>query len=102
MKIIMRHRWPGNIRELEHAIEHAFVLVKGDSIRPEHLPPELTLASQTDSLPAHLAPINRSEREIILRSLDENNYDRSRTAKQLGISRSTLWRKMKRYRICKS
>jgi PAS domain S-box-containing protein len=102
MRIIMRHRWPGNIRELEHAIEHAFVLVKGDLIRPEHLPPELALASQIDSLPAPLAPIDRSERETILRSLDENNYDRSRTAKQLGISRSTLWRKMKRYGITES
>ena len=95
MEILMRCEWPGNIRELEHAIEHAFVLVKGETIRPEHLPPGLS-ESGSEHL---LAPIERSERSAIVEALEENSFDRAKTSRQLGISRTTLWRKMKRYGI---
>jgi PAS domain S-box-containing protein len=95
MGILMRHDWPGNIRELEHVIEHAFVLVKGETIRPEHLPPGMGASDSGQGL----APIERSERSAILEALEENAFDRAKTSRQLGISRTTLWRKMKRYGI---
>lgn len=95
MEILMGHEWPGNIRELEHVIEHAFVLVKGETVRPEHLPPGL----RADGPASLLAPIERSERSAILDALEENAFDRAKTSQQLGISRTTLWRKMKRYGI---
>jgi PAS domain S-box-containing protein len=98
-EILMRYNWPGNIRELEHAIEHAFVLVKGDIIRPEHLPFDLQAAVAPEMPGEKLAPIERSEKEAIARALDANNYDRVRTAAQLGISRTTLWRRMKYFQI---
>jgi transcriptional regulator with PAS, ATPase and Fis domain len=94
-EILMGHNWPGNIRELEHAIEHAFVLVKGEVIRPEHLPPGLGASDAAQVL----APIERSERSAILEALEANDFDRTQTSRQLGISRTTLWRKMKRYGI---
>jgi PAS domain S-box-containing protein len=95
MEILMSYEWPGNIRELEHAIEHAYVLVKSETIRPEHLPPGLSESGSAH----HLAPIERSERSAIVEALEENSFDRAKTSRQLGISRTTLWRKMKRYEI---
>lgn len=99
MELFMRYGFPGNIRELEHAIEHAYVIVKGEVIRPEHLPPELQEANAETEQAENLAPIERSERETILRALEKNKFDRTKTAKQLNLSRTTLWRRMKRYNI---
>lgn len=99
MEILMRYRWPGNIRELEHAIEHAFVLVKGNLIKPEHLPADLRAAVATETPGEGLAPIRQSEKDAIVRALEANNYERVRTAAQLGMSRTTLWRRMRRYGI---
>jgi PAS domain S-box-containing protein len=95
MEILMSHDWPGNIRELEHVVEHAFVLVKGEVIRPEHLPAGLGASGSAQLL----APIERSEKSAILEALEENAFDRAKTSRRLGISRTTLWRKMKRYGI---
>jgi PAS domain S-box-containing protein len=97
VELFMRYGWPGNIRELEHAMEHAFVLVKGDVIGPEHLPPEIQALATAEG--GALAPIERSEKDTIIRALEENGYDREVTARQLGVSRTTLWRRMKRYGI---
>ncbi len=99
MELLMRHLWPGNIRELEHAIEHAFVLVKDDTIRPAHLPGDLQAAVPKDESAAGLAPIEQNERETIIRTLKTNHYNRNKTAAHLGISRITLWRRMKKLKI---
>jgi PAS domain S-box-containing protein len=99
MELFMRYSFPGNIRELEHAIEHAFVIVKDEVIRPEHLPPELRALAAVKEEAGDLAPIERGERETILKELEKNNFDRVKTAKQLGMSRTTLWRRMKCYNI---
>lgn len=99
MELLMRHKWPGNIRELEHAIEHAFVLVKGDVIKPEHLPVDIQEINTAEKHAGRITPIEQSERDAIIRSLEENRFNRSKTARHLGISRTTLWRKMKRFNI---
>ena len=99
LDVFMRHRWPGNIRELEHAIEHAFVIVKGDVIRPEHLPLDLQAADTPGNYAERITPIEQSERDVIIKSLEENHFDREKTARHLGISRTTLWRRMKRFNI---
>jgi len=91
MRLLMEHSWPGNVRELQNALEYAFVVCQGDWIRPEHLPPALRQPLQLEpSLP---------ERERILRALEQHHWRIRKAAQALGIDRTTLWRKMKRYGI---
>lgn len=99
LDILLQYNWPGNIRELENTMEHAAVLSTGRTILPEHLPlhvvhavslnPELERAG---SAGASLADF---EKKHIRRVLDSVNGHRSKAARILGISPSTLWRKMK-------
>jgi DNA-binding NtrC family response regulator len=90
------HAWPGNVRELENALERAAVMSEDGWIRPEHLPPELQSSRRAwvvgGSGGRSLADL---ERDYILAVLDETNGSRSRAAAILGISTTTLWRKLK-------
>ncbi|MBF0416527.1 MAG: sigma 54-interacting transcriptional regulator [Magnetococcales bacterium] len=89
---LLDHSWPGNIRELEHAMEHAFVLCKGPIIQIEHLPRELRISDPVGR-PMDVSP--HSERESILAALSANNWRREQAARYLGMSRTTLFRKMR-------
>ncbi len=92
----MQYRWPGNIRELENAIEHAFVLCRAGLIEPRHLPEplrNLATASEAVNTGATLAEI---EARLIREALVRNNGRKLATARELGIDKTTLWRKMKR------
>jgi two-component system, NtrC family, response regulator HydG len=94
MRALMSYRWPGNVRELENAIEHASVLSRGGDILTQHLPPEIVSArdmAHADGMDAD----SGAERERILAALRRNGWQRSRTARELGMDRTTLWRKMK-------
>jgi PAS domain S-box-containing protein len=95
LNLIMKHDFPGNVRELENLIEHAFVLSPGGVIKPEHLPdyiqgqhpiPAIEIASSMDEM----------EALFVLSALKRNNWSRKDTAKELGINTSTLYRKIKR------
>jgi len=103
MNALMRYDFPGNIRELENIIEHGFVLCRGSIIQKEHLPPELLQADieKRISLPIESTPITRSidEQTRILAALKNNNNAFNRAAAELGIHRTTLWRKIRRYGI---
>ena len=94
------YEWPGNIRELRNAIEHAAVLSQGPIIRPEYLPPSVlrgvpnSSRSYTGNVQMSLADL---EQQHILSVLQSCNDNRSRAAKALGISVATLWRKLKSY-----
>jgi DNA-binding NtrC family response regulator len=98
MDELMLYEWPGNVRELENAVERAVVVCKGRKIIPEDLP----ILSSIET-PAHE---NRSLTELekvhIHRILDENQWNISKSSRILGIDRSTLYSKIKRYRITKS
>ncbi|MGH9325096.1 MAG: sigma-54-dependent transcriptional regulator [Terriglobia bacterium] len=105
VECLLRHRWPGNVRELRNLVERLVIMVPGGRIERRHLPPAL----QNDS--AHSRGASSSgdgkgnggfyearsayERDYILRKLEENQGNVSRTAEVLGLERSHLYRKMK-------
>jgi len=100
MRILMNYPFPGNIRELENIIEHASVLCQGSLIEIKDLPKDLTEKIETKAgRKRFFSPLESAESEAIRRALEENEGDRIRTASALGISRSTLWRRIKRYGI---
>jgi transcriptional regulator with PAS, ATPase and Fis domain len=100
LSLLMAHDWPGNIRELENAVERAFILCSRGSIGVEHLPEELTMRYRDRNRP----PSMRSAREVleaqaIRKALERNAGSRIAAARDLGIHKSTLFRKMKRLGI---
>jgi len=104
MKVLMRYPWPGNVRELENAIEHAFILVKDSTIRLEHLPEELVkerhLEASPDAARLEDQPIvAHAERQVIEAALTRHRWNRAEASRELGISRSTLWRRMRKLGI---
>jgi len=101
MDLLLDYPWPGNIRQLEHAIEHAFIHCTGRTIQTRHLPEDIKQKSSPliNKLLTKNNPIDEIEKEVILEALKRNHWDREKTAKILKISRITLWRKMKKYEI---
>ena len=102
MGCLMRHNFPGNIRELENIIEHGFVLCRDDIITPAHLPPDLVDFAHEegqDALPVQGDPLAASEAALIRHTLKIHDGNRSKTAAALKIHKTTLWRKMKKYHI---
>ena len=95
MTCLMEHDFPGNVRELENIIEQAFVLCRGGMIELQHLPPELrppVLYSMNNAGPMHLRGM---EKIHISETLRRHNGNRRRSAADLGINVSTLYRKIK-------
>jgi transcriptional regulator with PAS, ATPase and Fis domain len=99
--LLIHHDFPGNIRELENIIEHAFVLCRGKVIEAEHLPEEITGRRKAVGIGGEVLgdPLRESEAKIIRETLIANDGHRGKTARALGIHPSTLWRKMKRLGI---
>ncbi len=98
MEALMQYSWPGNIRELQNVIERAVIMVdSGEQILPAHLPFNL-LEQGTESRKPEDA-LKRAEREIIIQTLKDCNWNRSLTAKRLGIGRRTLYDKLARLDI---
>ena len=94
MKRFMAHDWPGNVRELERVMEHAFVFVKGPIIFPRYLPSKPTV--RAGEAPSKTEEKN-AEKDAVLQALAQAGQKRARAAELLGISRSSLWRRMKQY-----
>jgi len=96
LAVLMRHDFPGNVRELENAIEHAFVLCRGRTIEPRHLPPEISRARSVTHA-ARRDALGEAEAAAVKAALERAGGNRERAARELGIHRVTLWRKMKRH-----
>ncbi|MFH1116097.1 MAG: sigma 54-interacting transcriptional regulator [Pseudomonadota bacterium] len=88
--------WPGNIRELENAIEHAFILCHGGLIELRHLPEPLRQSSGTSRVLLSGATLAEVEARVIRETLARNKGRKLATARELGINKTTLWRKIKR------
>lgn len=106
--------WPGNVRELEYAIQRAVIYCRDGVLMAEHLPSHILagVAGPTNDPTVKLESKSReqtsmeltdqlatTEKDLIEQALIRNNYNRTRTAKELGVSRVTLYNKMKRYRL---
>jgi two-component system response regulator HydG len=98
MEIFLAHSWPGNVRELENVIEHAVIIAKRDEISTKDLPQYLL---QKPLQGEELVTLQDVERNLILKTLKETNWNKHKTAKKLKINRSTLYGKMRRYGFSK-
>ena len=107
---LLNYPWPGNVREMENAIRSAVIYSKDGVVRPDMLPPHVVAGkagraddpSVTKFFSGQLEPtlenrIGLTEKDIIEQTLLENSFSRTQTARQLGISRVTLYNKMKKY-----
>lgn len=104
MDRIIAYDWPGNVRDLENAIQSAMILTTDSVIQIEHLPLRVKGYEQVDTTAVietesgGIREINAQvEKEIILEALKKHNYNRTLTAEALNISRKTLFNKIKRY-----
>ena len=106
MKALQQYHWPGNVRELLNVLERAVVLSQGEVVTPGDLP-EKVFAQQDHptGVEAQLGSgslktaLTQPERQLIIQALEANSWNRQNTAKALGINRTTLYKKMKRYNI---
>src|SRR5262249_34595684 len=99
---LVAYSWPGNIRELRNTIRTALAICEDNVIRTSDLPPEIGRPSQCPAgcvRPEADISLEGAEREALLRVIEKNNWVMSHVAAQLGISRNTLYRKIKRHRI---
>ena len=104
MRILLDYWWPGNVRELENSIEHAVVLAnaKARRIEASDLPSRLYEAHSADSAGSYNGrTILENEKRLLLDVLEECDWNKSQAAERLGISRSTLYGKLKKYQIAK-
>ena len=99
MRLLLDYSWPGNVRELENAVEHATVLAKGKRIEVTDLPAVLHNPPILSPDESSHGTIQKNEINLLMDVLEECNWNKKETARRLGISRSTLYNKLKKYQI---
>jgi len=93
---LRKYSFPGNVRELENAIEHAFVMCREVEMQLHDLPASIV---EQSNICNGITLVKESEKNVILEALRRNNGNKSKTAVELGVHRSTLWRKIRTYGI---
>jgi PAS domain S-box-containing protein len=96
-RILRAHDYPGNVRELENVVEHAFVVGQGPLLKPEHLPSYILRASALTPAGEGARRAPDDEQEALLAALRKHGGNRTLAALDLGIHRSTLWRRMRKF-----
>jgi PAS domain S-box-containing protein len=100
MEALLTYSWPGNVRELRNAIEYAFVLCSGNWIGREHLPPKITTNGKRLLVNHQQSPASwEEERTKLIDTLRQVNGNQSQAARILGVSRVTIWKRIKKYGI---
>ncbi|MCG6927206.1 MAG: sigma 54-interacting transcriptional regulator [Acidobacteria bacterium] len=95
LSLLQRYSFPGNVRELQNAIEHAFVMCDGEELKPEHLPEHITAETALSTRPLD----GDTERQLIEETLRRHGGNRSAAASELRMHRTTLWRKLRAYQV---
>ena len=105
MRLMVEYPWPGNIRELRNSVEYAFVLARGKSIDSEHLPEKITNFNPLEAKPLKIAgqegvvKVGLSEKEKLLNALQQADGNQTQAGKILGVSRITVWKRIKKHGI---
>jgi len=102
LDILFAHHWPGNVRELENAVERAMVLAKGDMVMPDDLPNDLRLLETAQNHENATTNLDRIEKEHVFGVLSKCGWNKFKAAKMMGISRSTLYSKIKKHGLTES
>ncbi|MDY6843576.1 MAG: helix-turn-helix domain-containing protein, partial [Thermodesulfobacteriota bacterium] len=97
MKIFFNYNWPGNVRELQNVVEHAVILAREEIIDYSHLPH--TIQETITQTATKIDSLKSTERNIIIKVLEETEGNKHQAAKRLGITRSTLYGKIKKHGI---
>jgi len=100
LSLLMAHDWPGNVRELENIIERAFIVCPDGMIEMSHLPDGMTSHDNRSSVPTALQDArSQMESQAIRTALERNGFNRLAAARELGMHKSTLFRKIKQLGI---
>ena len=99
LEVLSEYDWPGNVRELRNAIEYAFVLCQSGGIGLQHLPHKITDGSVDRQVTCDLDPNCVKDREQMIDVLRQAGGNQSEAARMLGVSRVTVWKRMKKYGI---
>jgi transcriptional regulator with PAS, ATPase and Fis domain len=97
LRLLQAHDYPGNVRELENLVEHAFVVGQGSVLEPEHLPTYILRGSTQIRAGDPERRIPDNQQETLLAVLRKHGRNRTLAAMELGIHRSTLWRRMRKF-----
>jgi len=97
MDRLMAYDWPGNVRELRNAIEYAFVLCPGGGIGLEHLPSKFSNRKPPAAPAPEELSAQKGAQEQVMEALKQTGWNRTEAAQILGVSRVTLWKRMKKY-----
>jgi len=99
LRVLLSHDWPGNVRELENALEFAATVCQGQTLQPEDLPPEVrtggAATSTSNPTSTSTSPELPADAAVLKAALEAHRWSRVDTARALGVSRSTLWRRMR-------
>ncbi len=99
LSLLATYRWPGNIRELRNVVERAVLLCDSDSIKPEQLPPEIAGQRVMMSVDTAGASVEAYEKSLVVQALREHDWNQTRAAKSLGMTRDNLRYRMRKYGI---
>lgn len=97
MQILMDYTWPGNVKELENSIQHAFLLAS-EKVERELLPSRI-LHEVLKEKNEGITSFEENEKRFLMKILQENNWNKLKVAKQLNVSRSTLYSKLNKYNL---
>lgn len=93
---LMRYNWPGNVRELQHIVERAIIMSESGTLKPDDFPVERFEIRYHISETLNMEEV---ERQTIMNALERNRHNMTKAAEELGMARTTLYRKMRKYDI---
>ncbi|WP_439863964.1 sigma-54-dependent Fis family transcriptional regulator [Pseudomonas antarctica] len=97
---LLAYAWPGNVRQLRMVLRTLVALAEDGCVVLGDLPVNVRTPNLAPSTPGELSPLHEAERKTLFNTLEQQRWHMTRTAEQLGVSRNTLYRKLRKYRVC--